>query len=425
MPPTVAVSRKPCTEHDITVIGGGPMCDRTRRYEVRKLVVLMVLAHVAASLTALAQPAAASPGSRTTAIVSLGDSYISGEAGRWNGNAGNFFASRNGTDRSYRSTWYGWTYRTGDVYLGASLGNGCHRSDVAEIMTASIAVAEKINLACSGAATKNIFRSSSGGTAHRGEAPQADQLLAVAQQKDVKLVVLSIGGNDLGFGDIISQCVTAWVTSPASRPTLCRSSQQTAVDERMPAARANVARAIEEIRAVMSTAGYSRTQYRLVVQSYPSPVPRGSEMRYGESGWSRLDTGGCPLWDSDATWARDSLVPQIADMIGAVTTASGAQFLDLRDALAGREVCARTAALVGSSGPSDSRSEWARFLVSGVTQGDLEESFHPNAYAQRALGTCLTLVYAKPADTHWSCRNTPGAGVAAMTLAQVSGGSTG
>ena len=41
------------------------------------------LAAALASLALLPAAAAASPGSPSTAVVSLGDSYISGEAGRW------------------------------------------------------------------------------------------------------------------------------------------------------------------------------------------------------------------------------------------------------------------------------------------------------------------------------------------------------
>jgi hypothetical protein len=54
--------------------------------------------------------------------------------------------------------------------------------------------------------------------------------------------------------------------------------------------------------------------------------------------------------------------------------------------------------------------------VSGVGQGDLQESFHPNAYAQRGLGRCLTLLWAA-SPGRYACRNTPGQSYTAMTLA--------
>lgn len=375
------------------------------------LIVVLVLA------AALPAVASGSPGSPSTAIVSLGDSYISGEAGRWQGNSNVQTGSRSGTDRAWVPTWYGGTYDRSRVYQeGTGADGGCHRSDVAEILSNAIAVTRKVNLACSGATTANVLRAASGGVGQNGEAPQADRLAGVARDNDVKLVVVSVGGNDLGFASIITACATAFSTSPSWSPRYCRSEQQAKVDQRMPTAMANVGRALDDIRTVMSGAGYAPSQYRLVLQSYPSPVPRGAENRYSQSGWSRLDTGGCPFWNADSDWARDSLVDQIADNLRTVAGSRGAQFLDLRDQLQGREVCAKGTSLSGSGGPSATGSEWARFLVSGVLQGDVQESFHPNAYGQRAGGRCLELLWSRPTGD-WRCTNTPGAAPSAMTLA--------
>src|SRR3954470_21926314 len=117
----------------------------------------MVVAVVAATL-ALAPGAAAGPGSAKTAIVSLGDSYISGEAGRWQGNSVNAAGDRDGTDRAaFNCAAAVCSYDSARVY-GPSAANGCDRSDVAEIKSATISVDQKINLACSGATTANIFR---------------------------------------------------------------------------------------------------------------------------------------------------------------------------------------------------------------------------------------------------------------------------
>ena len=57
---------------------------------------------VVAALTCLSLPASAAayPSSPRDAIVSLGDSYISGEAGRWKGNSIDNTGDRSGTDRA-------------------------------------------------------------------------------------------------------------------------------------------------------------------------------------------------------------------------------------------------------------------------------------------------------------------------------------
>ena len=47
-----------------------------------------------------AEPVAAGPERRPTAIVALGDSFISGEGGRWLGNGTEPLGTRSGTDRA-------------------------------------------------------------------------------------------------------------------------------------------------------------------------------------------------------------------------------------------------------------------------------------------------------------------------------------
>lgn len=360
-------------------------------------------------------PAQASPGAGPTAIVSLGDSFISGEAGRWAGNSDSSWGSRRGTDRaSRRSGWFAWTYDVEDVYPG-TVQNGCHRSDVAPIVSNSIPVQSKINIACSGAETENITT-----TAHKGEAPQAQQLAPIAEAYDVEMIVLSIGGNDLGFTDIIVDCTLRFSVTPSSSPDYCNDDQQPNVDASMPTAMAGVDTSIDAIRTAMAGAGYADTDYRLVVASYPSPIPRGSEIRYSQSGYSRLTDGGCPFWDRDATWARDGLTPQIADNLRGVAAANGAEFLDLRNAFQGNENCSTTATRPSwNGGPNPATSEWTRWVGTGILQGDLQESVHPNAYGQQALGRCLNLVWNRPPGGEWTCTNTPNQGPAAMILTEI------
>jgi hypothetical protein len=357
-------------------------------------------------------PAAhASPTSSTTAIVSMGDSFISGEAGRWQGNSLNLLGTRDGTDRAASCTLGIFcSYDAHRVY-GSSYDNGCHRSDVAEIKSAAISVNEKINIACSGAKTANIWRASQGGRTFKGEAPQADQLATLAAQKNVKLVVLTISANDLGFSDHVINCTIAWTLGYT-----CHNAEQASINAALPAAKAGLRKAVDEVRAVMSGAGYSSSQWRLVMQGYSSPIPRGVDNRYPESGWSRLTTGGCPFWNVDSDWAKNTATPTIVDNMRSVASEKGVQFLDVRDALNGHEVCNRASSLVDGSHPvSGSGSEWVRWLNSGCCQGDAQESLHPNAFGQRAIGRCVTLIYAQPTG-NYTCRNTAGQSYTSMFL---------
>lgn len=361
--------------------------------------------------------ASAGPGSSQTAIVSLGDSFISGEGGRWNGNSTNPFYNRNGTDRAaYNCQWwtYSCDYDAHRVY-GTSYDNGCHRSDVAHIKSANIAVNQKINLACSGAKTNNIWRASQGGQVFKGEAPQADQLASVAASYNVKLVVLTITANDLGFADHVIDCTIAWFAG--SGP--CWQGEQAEMNAAMPAAQAGLRKAIDEIRAVMTGAGYSASQWKFVIAGYSSPIPIGSDIRYQpEDNADRWNYGGCPFYDADANWAKNTATPFIADGMKAVAAEKGVQFLEVRDALNRHEVCNRNSSLVGSSGPNSASHEWVRWVNTGCCQGDAQESLHPNAYGERALGKCVELFYAKTSG-NWTCRNTAGQGYTAMTLTSI------
>ena len=361
------------------------------------------------ALAPAAGAATRTPASSTSSIVSLGDSFISGEAGRWKGNSIVSSGDRAGTDRA----WTGSGYDASRVY-GSTDANGCHRSDVAEVLSSVVFIARKINLACSGAQTKNIFRPSSGGVGQNGEPSQGQQLRYVAQLTNVKVVVLSIGGNDLGFADIIRACAQAY----AARTGPCNPSQQAVVDARKPAAFAGVAKAIDEVRAIMAESGYARSQYRFIVQSYGSPVPRASETRYAETGTDRGTTGGCPFYDADLDWARDSLVNQITNGLLYTAAYKGVEFLDLHNQLQGHEVCA-TASRQATLGepPTGSTSEWARFLTLNLVQGEIQETLHPNFSGQQSLGRCLSLAV-NTSPGRGACRPTAGQGPEAMVYSR-------
>ncbi|MGX1881446.1 GDSL-type esterase/lipase family protein [Streptomyces sp. NPDC055287] len=385
----------------------GGIRGRTRSRRLAAAALSLPLAF-AALLTAGAGQSAASPTTGPAAIVSMGDSYISGEAGRWRGNSLTNSGSRDGSDRA----WTGSGYNPGVVY-GPTAANGCHRSDSAEVRSATGTTQALINIACSGATAKNVFRAANGGVPFKGEAPQADQLAGIAAANNVKVIALSVGGNDLGFADIITACATDYMVWYS----YCHDDQQAVVDAKIDTAMANVGKAVDEIRAVMSAGGYAASAYRIVLQSYPSPIPRASENRYAESGWSRVSTGGCPFWNKDSDWARDSLVPQIANRLKGVAAAKGVLFLDLRDMLQGREVCARQSRLVNATQPASAvASEWARWIDSDSTQGPVQESMHPNYYGQLGQGRCLALIYAAPAGGSYTCRNTAGADTSQMYL---------
>jgi hypothetical protein len=359
-----------------------------------------------AALTCFAFLLFATPAvARPTAIVAMGDSFISGEAGRWLGNGTEALGTRSGTDRAaYGCGALGCEYDAARIY-GASEADGCHRSDVAPIESAPIAVDIRVDLACSGATARDLWPGDEGGTEHSGEPPQADQLAAVARRDQVRLVAVTVGGNDVGFGDLVGECALAWVRSPEDEPDTCHDEAEAAIRRAMPRAIRYATAALHGVRRTLRAAGYERSDYRLVAIGYPSPLPPGRWFRYPEDGWSRLSEGGCPFWDVDADWASGAATADINGILEAAAAASGAEFLDLTRAFDGHQLCDRRSQRIGPAGPSPLTAEWFRRL--SFLQGSSRESLHPNAYGQQVIGQCLALLWARPRGTY-ACADTYG-----------------
>jgi lysophospholipase L1-like esterase len=346
-------------------------------------------------------PAAARP----TAIVAMGDSFISGEGGRWLGNGSEPLGTRSGTDRAaYDCGALGCEYDPARVY-GASEANDCHRSDVAPIVSAPIAVDEKVNLACSGAKARDLWPGAEGGTWHFEEPPEADQLAAEARRDDVRLVVVTVGANDVGFGELVAECAVDWARSPEDEKAICHREAEAQIRGSLPAATRAITAALHGVRRTLRAAGYERSDYRLVAMGYASPFPEGPWFRYPEDGWSRLTEGGCPVWNADADWAADRATVDLGEALKAAAASTGAEYLDLTDAFDGHQICDRRARRVGDEGPSPLTAEWFRRL--SFTQGATRESLHPNAYGQKVMGTCLALIYDRPRG-NYACTDTPG-----------------
>lgn len=358
-----------------------------------------------------------SAGPRPSAIVALGDSFIAGEGGRWLGNGSEPFGTRSGTDRAAFAC-AGWTcrYDPARVY-GSSEANDCHRSDVAPILSASVAVAEKVNLACSGARVADVRPASAGGGRHFGEPPQVDRLATVARRAEVRMIVLTVGANDGGFGELVAGCALDWARSSGDDPAFCRWRAQADVDAALPGMERGLLRALRGVRETMAAAGYRRPEYRLVTMGYASPFATGSWIRYPEDGWSRLNQGGCPVWDADADWAAATGIGSIVAAMRRAAALAESEFLDLRHALDGHLLCDRRSRRVGPEGPSPASAEWVRRLA--FVQGSSRESLHPNAYGQRAIGACIGLHFASPRGDY-ACHATPGRGyVGGMSVSQL------
>jgi lysophospholipase L1-like esterase len=298
----------------------------------------------------VASPAASTADDRPTAIVSLGDSAISGEG------AGNYEPGTQGEN-----------------------GDWCHRSANALVHKTTVAT-RTINLACSGADSANV---SLADTTHYTEGSQARRLISVAQQYRVTTVIVQTGANDEpAFADTMLGCIEEWFNPFSSG---CRSYLRTEWPQRLAAMAPRVERALADVRSAMSQAGYAGGSYNLILTSYASPLTEKMDATlHGPQG--------CPFKLADAQYGRTEAVPQFSAALQGAATRSGAKFLDFSRATEGREAC---------SGYANPATEWQNRVTvdpwAWVTGGldaigihMAQQSFHPNAKGHAQLGRCVT-----------------------------------
>src|SRR4051794_8421973 len=360
-------------------------------------VRLLTLALAAAAVFPTAAHAADPP-----TVIALGDSAISGEAGRW---AGNTNQSSWKTDALGPSAY-------NDI-PGAESTPGCHRSKSAEVHIGGGVTS--VNLACSGARTYTRFSDgdfkpgidfyNSGG--YKG---QAQMLQEYASAHDnIKAVVVLIGANDYGFADIVQACVTDWLTSPSWWKNYCQDDSSIAskfTPANITAVTNAVRGAFQRVNQAMYNAGYTDpSKYTVFAQTYSAPLPLASNFRYGETGFTRQTVGGCGVWNSDANWARNTVVEAFNDSVrDAVSGMSNVRLLDMVGALNGRKLCENTVGLLEEKGASSWRetgasdkTEWVeqiRTLTTLFPPYQLQEDGHPNYWGQLALRNCLRQAYA-------------------------------
>ena len=388
---------------------------------------------LAASLlfSSLAVPAAMAdgPGVGTPTVVSVGDSYISGEAGRW---AGNTNGSSNNTDALGSTAYYDNASNTGEVI------NRCHRSKAAEIIIGG-GINSK-NLACSGATTSTTTGSDfkPGLDFYNGSAGQGQALMLqnFAATNNVKMINLSIGGNDFNFASIVQSCVQDWLLSPSWWRDYCNDDSSVTANfttANINAKTALIKNAILNINSAMANAGYSSSQFSIVVQDYPSPLPTSSGFRYGESGYTRQNTGGCGFWNNDANWANNTALPTINNSVknaAAQTGLSNIKVMELQNTFAGRRLCENTVGLLEEKGLSTwqsagavDNSEWIEQIRTVSTVFGpyfVQESLHPNYWGEKALRNCVRQAYNGGTPRGGTCTRTAnglnGSGEPNMTL---------
>jgi hypothetical protein len=344
------------------------------------------------------------PGVGSPWVVSVGDSYISGEAGHWAGNTDN---SSSAIDALGSTAYYDNATNTAETI------NRCHRSKAAEIGIGG--GINSMNLACSGAET-TTYTSSDGyfkpgldfysSGANQG---QALMLQNFAASHNVKMVAVSIGGNDFNFAGIVTDCVEDFLTSPSWWPDYCKTDSTVTSEmssSNVAAVKAKISTAFQNIRTAMRNAGYADSSWSLLVQNYPSPIPSSSGFRYSQSGFTRQSTGGCGFWNTDADYANATLLPTINNTVSGAASASGlsnVKLLNVSGTFNGRRLCENTDGMLEEKGLSSwtqagavDSSEWVNQIRTISTAGSayyIQESLHPNYWGELALRDCVRQAY--------------------------------
>lgn len=371
------------------------------------VAAIAVLALSLAWLAGAALPSSAhaeGPGEGTPWVVTLGDSYISGEAGRW---AGNTNESSSWIDALGEKAYDDNEGKT------AELIPGCHRSASAEVYIGGGVDGE--NLACSGAKTSSFTNEekefkpgidfyNSGG--HEG---QALMLQHFAAKHNVKLVAVTIGGNNYNFASIVQSCIEDFLTSPEWWPDYC--SEESSVTNNFSSGNVKtqttaIKGAFENVAKAMKEAGYSSTQYTVLAQDYPSPIPNGSEFRYEQKGYSRQEVGGCGFWNQDANYANSTMLPTIDSSVfkGAEEAGlSNLKQMQVSGAFNSHRLCDKGVGLLEEEGLKSwkeaeavNKTEWfnqVRTVTALFGPYELQEDLHPNYWAQLGLRNCLTQAY--------------------------------
>lgn len=365
-------------------------------------------------------------------VIHLGDSFASGEGGGWKGNSLTRYGDRSGTDMAavrrpdgsweYHPEWW--------VYTEESWNNGCHVAKDAPITyvgSALSGVQKVINLACSGAKSKNIWPVANGGEAYKGLPPQLTRLSGlISPSDDVKLVVIGVGGNDAGFGQVIGHCVAAWAFTHWGDGVFddryCQETLRDGPHGDVLDVYYNHRKTIQLVRETLAAKGQPPGSYRIVLTGYPSILPTDT------TGWRANEGSGffderCPIRKSDSRWINLNYVTRLNNVIRAAAEDEGVGFIDLSDAFAGHRLCEAGTVRGSAAASSSANAEWVRmvdvhpdtlelakdllitlsrppysFLWVALVDWKndrthpfrhLNESLHPNYWGQQAIGTCL------------------------------------
>jgi lysophospholipase L1-like esterase len=173
---------------------------------------------------------------------------------------------------------------------------------------------------------------------------------------DDRLVLLTLSGDDLGFMNVLQECMKLSFTQPWGSPCAAYYTKG-GTDQLAAGVTAEAPRMARVLAAIAARA----PRARIVVVGYPDMFPQ---------------SGGCwpavPITDGDVAYLRGTEV-KINAMLAADAKAAGATFVNTYAPTIGHDFCT---------------PESVRY-VEGLLPGSLELPFHPNTRGQQAMATAV------------------------------------
>ena len=227
---------------------------------------------------------------------------------------------------------------------------GCLRSTKAyPVLVAQALHAQLTDVACANAGVKEMTGPQK---TYLGTNPAQ---LAALKPGD-RLVLLSLGGDDLGFLNVLQECMKVSVLAPSGSP--CKAHYTAGGTDQLAA---GVATETGKIAQVLTAIRERAPQARVVVVGYPDMFPRSGAC------WPAV-----PIASGDIAYLRATELSANA-MLAADAKAAGDTFVNTYTPTIGHDFC---------------QQESVRD-VEGLLPGSLALPFHPNVRGQQAMANAV------------------------------------
>jgi lysophospholipase L1-like esterase len=260
---------------------GGVGMSRVRSRTVRRWLARAVVVALSAAIVGLVAPATAGARKPPQSYVALGDSYTAGPV----------------------------------IPVQQNDPAGCLRSDhnYPHLVASALGIGDFKDASCSGAETSDMTASQ--GVTPGPNPPQFDRLSATTE-----LVTVGIGGNDIGFSEIIRNCTA---TQPSGHP--CQDHYVVNGHDEL---RERIAATAPKVAAVLQGIHQRSPLARVYVVPYLSILPET-----GSGCWPQM-----PIAPDDVPYLR-GIEHELNGMLARQARANGARYVDAFTPSVGHDAC--------------------------------------------------------------------------------------